>query len=81
MVLVVHPTVLKLSRQIADAVVFARMNGDENNSCMQFLRDLNVFEVPTFLFTRDGEMCGRYVGSGEGELIVEILKYQGVQVT
>ena len=72
---------LKLSRQIADTIVFARMNGDENNSCMQFLRDLNVVEVPTFLFIRDGEMCGRYVGSGEGELIVEILKYQGVQVT
>ena len=72
---------LKLSRQIADTIVFARMNGDENNSCMQFLRDLNEVEVPTFLFTRDGEMCGRYVGSGEGELIVEILKYQGVQVT
>ncbi|RVW38502.1 Thioredoxin-like protein CDSP32, chloroplastic [Vitis vinifera] len=66
---------------IADTIVFARMNGDENNSCMQFLRDLNVVEVPTFLFIRDGEMCGRYVGSGEGELIVEILKYQGVQVT
>ncbi|OVA08874.1 Thioredoxin [Macleaya cordata] len=77
----VYPTVLKLSRQMADTVVFARMNGDENDSCMEFLKDMNVVEVPTFLFVRDGEICGRYVGSGKGELIGEILRYQGVRVT
>uniref|UniRef100_A0A5B7BE72 Thioredoxin domain-containing protein n=1 Tax=Davidia involucrata TaxID=16924 RepID=A0A5B7BE72_DAVIN len=77
----VYPTVLKLSRQMADTVAFARMNGDENESCMQFLRDMNVVEVPTFLFIRDGDICGRYVGSGKGELIGEILRYQGVRVT
>lgn len=76
----VYPTVLKLSRQM-DNVVFARMHGDENDSCMQFLRDMNVVEVPTFLFIRDGEIRGRYVGSGKGELIGEILRYQGVRVT
>lgn len=77
----VYPTVIKLSRQMADTVVFARMNGDENDSCMQFLKDMDVVEVPTFLFIRDGEICGRYVGSGKGELIGEILRYQGVRVT
>ncbi|KAF5205862.1 thioredoxin-like protein CDSP32 protein [Thalictrum thalictroides] len=77
----VYPTVLKLSRQMSDTVVFARMNGDENDSCMKFLKDMNVVEVPTFLFIRDGEICGRYVGSGKGELIGEILRYQGVRVT
>ncbi|KAJ9165916.1 hypothetical protein P3X46_020729 [Hevea brasiliensis] len=77
----VYPTVLKLSRKMADTVVFARMNGDENDSCMQFLKDMDVIEVPTFLFIRDGEICGRYVGSGKGELIGEILRYQGVRVT
>lgn len=76
----VYPTVLKLSKQM-DTVVFARMNGDENDSCMQFLKDMDVVEVPTFLFIRDGEICGRYVGSGKGELIGEILRYQGVRVT
>ncbi|CAI9117021.1 OLC1v1018332C1 [Oldenlandia corymbosa var. corymbosa] len=74
----VYPTVIKLSRQMMDTVVFARMNGDENDSCMQFLKDQNVVEVPTFLFIRNGEIRGRYVGSGKGELIGEILKYQGV---
>ncbi|KAK1273981.1 hypothetical protein QJS04_geneDACA009678 [Acorus gramineus] len=77
----VYPLVLKLSRSMEDAVVFARMNGDENDSCMEFLRDMEVVEVPTFLFIRNGEICGRYVGSGKGELIGEILKYQGVKVT
>ncbi|KAF8406668.1 hypothetical protein HHK36_008758 [Tetracentron sinense] len=77
----VYPTVIKLSKQMADTVVFARMNGDENDSCMQFLKEMNVIEVPTFLFIRDGEICGRYVGSGKGELIGEILRYQGVRVT
>ena len=76
----VYPTVVKLSKQM-DTVVFARMNGDENDSCMQFLKDMDVVEVPTFLFIRDGEISGRYVGSGRGELIGEILRYQGVRVT
>ncbi|KAL6212747.1 hypothetical protein ACLB2K_017965 [Fragaria x ananassa] len=77
----VYPTVVKLSRKMEDTVVFARMNGDENESCLQFLKDMEVVEVPTFLFIRDGEICGRYVGSGKGELIGEILRYQGVRVT
>ncbi|KAM7253110.1 hypothetical protein ACFE04_025728 [Oxalis oulophora] len=77
----VYPTVLKLSRQMEDTVVFARMNGDENESCMQFLKDMEVIQVPTFLFIRDGNISGRYVGSGKGELIGEILRYQGVRVT
>lgn len=77
----VYPTVVKLSKMMADTVVFARMNGDENDSCLQFLKDMDVVEVPTFLFIRDGEICGRYVGSGKGELIGEILRYQGVRVT
>ncbi|KAH7690094.1 Monodehydroascorbate reductase (NADH) protein [Dioscorea alata] len=77
----VYPTVLKLSRSMGDTVVFARMNGDENESCMGYLKDMDVVQVPTFLFIRDGVICGRYVGSGKGELVGEILRYQGVRVT
>ncbi|CAN6481615.1 unnamed protein product [Victoria cruziana] len=76
----VYPTVVKLSKQM-DNVVFARMNGDENESCMQFLKEMEVVQVPTFVFVRDGVLLGRYVGSGKGELIGEILRYQGVRVT
>lgn len=77
----VYPTVVKLSRSMEDTVVFARMNGDENESCMEFLKRMDVIQVPTFLFIRDGDIVGRYVGSGKGELIGEILRYQGVRVT
>ncbi|KAJ7522470.1 hypothetical protein O6H91_18G012400 [Diphasiastrum complanatum] len=77
----VYPTVIKLARKMADTTVFARMHGDENDSCMDLLREMDVVEVPTFLFIRDGKVCGRYVGSGRGELIGEILRYQGVRVT
>ncbi|KAL5198190.1 hypothetical protein ABZP36_001702 [Zizania latifolia] len=77
----VYPTVVKLSRTMADTTVFARMNGDENDSCMEFLRDMDVVEVPTFVFIKDGEIVGRYVGSGRGELVGEILRYNGVRVT
>jgi thiol:disulfide interchange protein len=77
----VYPTVVKLSRTMADTAVFARMNGDENDACMEFLKDMEVVEVPTFLFIRDNKIVGRYVGSGKGELIGEILRYQGVRVT
>ncbi|WCJ44292.1 Thioredoxin-like protein CDSP32 chloroplastic [Euphorbia peplus] len=77
----VYPLVIKLSKQMSDVVVFARMNGDENESCMEFLKEMDVIEVPTFLFIRNGEISGRYVGSGRGELIGEILRYEGVKVT
>ena len=37
------------------------MNGDENDNCMQFLRDMNVAEVPTFLFVRVKSMEDTWV--------------------
>jgi hypothetical protein len=77
----VYPTVVELSRSMADTTVFARMNGDQNNSCMQFLKDMDVVEVPTFLFIRDGKIVGRYIWSGKGELVGEILRYSGVRIT
>ena len=77
----VYPTVVKLAKKMTDTVVFARMNGNENEECMEFLKQMKVIEVPTFLFIRDCKICGRYVGSGKGELIGEILRYQGVRVT
>ncbi|MCL7043332.1 hypothetical protein MKW94_003336 [Papaver nudicaule] len=44
--------------------------------CMQFLKDMKIVRVPTFLFIRDGDVCGRYVGSCKAELIREVLKYR-----
>jgi thioredoxin-like negative regulator of GroEL len=77
----VYPTFVKLARKMRGAAVFARINGDENEELMELLRKLEVVEVPTFVFIRAGRTLGRYVGSGRGELIGEILRYQGVRVT
>ncbi|KAH7282846.1 hypothetical protein KP509_35G049800 [Ceratopteris richardii] len=77
----VYPTFVKLAKKMRDTSVFARINGDETDELMALMRTLNVVEVPTFLFIKDGRVRGRYVGSGKGELVGEILKYQGVRVT
>ncbi|KAL5185828.1 Thioredoxin-like protein CDSP32, chloroplastic [Glycine soja] len=42
-----------------------------NVGLMQFLRDMEVIQVPTFLFIRDGNI------EGKGELIGEILSREG----
>ncbi|KAH9693555.1 Thioredoxin-like protein CDSP32 [Citrus sinensis] len=65
----IYPFMVDLSRQCNDVefilVMGDEMNGDENDSCMQFLRDMNVVEVPTFLFIRDGQIRGRCRKQGQ----------------
>ncbi|KAI3867927.1 hypothetical protein MKX03_022795 [Papaver bracteatum] len=75
----VYPTFLMLSKQMVDDVVFAKIDRDENDNCKDFLEDMEVVEVPTFLFIRDGVIRGRYVGSGKVKLMGEILRYQRYQ--
>lgn len=77
----VYPTFVKLAKKMRETAVFARIHGDENEELMGLLKQMDVVEVPTFLFFTDGELRGRYVGSGKGELVGEILRYQGVRVT
>lgn len=66
---------------MADSAVFARLHGDESEDCQELLKLMGVVEVPTFLFVKAGKLLGRYVGSGRGSLIGEILRHQGVRVT
>lgn len=56
----IYPTMVKLAKRMVDTIVFSRMNGDENEECMEFLITMKILEVPTFLFIKDGEICGRY---------------------
>eukprot|EP00271_Cylindrocystis_brebissonii_P008568 TRINITY_DN22956_c0_g1_i1.p1 TRINITY_DN22956_c0_g1~~TRINITY_DN22956_c0_g1_i1.p1 ORF type:complete len:374 (+),score=59.59 TRINITY_DN22956_c0_g1_i1:364-1485(+) len=77
----VYPTVIKLAHTFAEVATFVRVFGDENSSCKQLMREYEVKAVPTFLFFRGGALIGRFVGSGRGELIGEMLRYQGVQCT
>ncbi|MCO5572589.1 hypothetical protein L7F22_026345 [Adiantum nelumboides] len=77
----VYPTFVKLAKKMRETAVFARIHGDENEELMGLMKQMDVVEVPTFLFFTGGELRGRYVGSGKGELVGEILRYQGVRVT
>lgn len=77
----VWPTVMKLADKMEDTVIFAKLDGTENESCKRFISQMKIREVPTFLFYRDGDLVGKYVGSGRGELIGEVLRYQGVRCT
>jgi hypothetical protein len=53
--------VVKLSRSMADTTVFARMNGDQNDSCMQFLKDMDVVEAGAHLPLHQGRQDRRPV--------------------
>lgn len=82
----VYPTVLKLSKQMADTAVFARMNGDENDSRMQFLNDMEVVELQASLSTRHSDilwaLCRAGPGrSGRWEIIGGSSYLQGVRIT
>ncbi|CAI5526388.1 unnamed protein product [Closterium sp. Naga37s-1] len=58
----IHPTVVKLAQRMPDTAVFARVFGDNNESTVTLMREMNIVEAPTFLFYRRGELLGRYVG-------------------
>lgn len=77
----VYPTVLQMSQRMADVVVFGRLFGDRNEGTKALLTELGIVEAPTFLFYRNKKLLGRYVGSGKGELIGEVLRHQGVDCT
>lgn len=70
----IYPSVVKLASYMSGRVIFARMNADEDDKCMKMLREMGVFKVPAFLFLKNGELCGRYIGSNMSSLIREIVK-------
>ncbi|KAG1664584.1 hypothetical protein FOA52_012526 [Chlamydomonas sp. UWO 241] len=71
----VYPAVLALSKNFVGYASFARMM-DEGGELITMLQELNVIEVPTFLFYREGKEVGRHVGSSRADLIGQILTMQ-----
>lgn len=70
----IFPAVLALAKNMGpDYAAFARLMGDESAETQALLRELNILEVPTFLFYRNGQPVGRHVGSSRGDLIGQIL--------
>lgn len=72
----IFPAVLALAKNFTGFAHFARLIGDESDEAQHLLKELNVNEVPTFLFYRAGKPTGRHVGSSRADLIGQILQQQ-----
>ncbi|GFR44452.1 hypothetical protein Agub_g5684 [Astrephomene gubernaculifera] len=72
----VFPAVVALSRSFKGFASFGRLLGDASEETEGLLRELNIVEVPTFVFFRAGKEVGRHVGSDRGDLIGQILQQQ-----
>lgn len=72
----IFPAVLALAKNFTGYAHFARLIGDESEATQKVLKQLNVNEVPTFLFYRGGKPTGRHVGSSRADLIGQILQQQ-----
>lgn len=73
----IYPAVLALAKNFTGMAVFGRLMGDASKEHEELMRELNILEVPTFLFYRNGRSVGRHVGSSRGDLIGQILMQQG----
>jgi hypothetical protein len=74
----IFPAVMALAKNMQGFASFARLIGDASPDVQELLQELNVTEVPTFLFYRSGKEVGRFAGSGRGDLIGHILQLQNV---
>ena len=73
----IFPAVLALAKSFVGYAAFARVMADDDNEDLQrLMQELNVIQVPTFLFYRNGQAVGRHVGSSRGDLIGQILAQQ-----
>lgn len=72
----IFPAVLALAKNFTNYAHFARLIGDETEETAELLQELNVNEVPTFLFYRGGKPTGKHVGSSRADLIGQILQQQ-----
>ena len=71
----IYPAVLALAKGFREVAVFARLMADSDEG-KALAKALNIRQVPTFLFYRNGEPVGRHVGSSRGDLIGQVLKQQ-----
>ena len=71
----IYPAVLALAKGFSEVAVFARLMADSDEG-KAVAKALNIRQVPTFLFYRNGEPVGRHVGSSRGDLIGQVLKQQ-----
>jgi len=73
----VYPAVLALAKNFKGYVSFARLLVDDPNLA-SLKEELNVVDVPLFLFYQDGKEVQRYASSSRADLIGHILSVQGM---
>lgn len=69
----IFPAVVALGKSFQGTADFARLIGDESPETEAMLKELDIKEVPTFLFYSEGKEVGRHVGSSRGDLIGKLL--------
>jgi thiol-disulfide isomerase/thioredoxin len=70
----IYPCFVTLAMNFKGMIDFARLELDESTEAKALLRELRVFEVPTFLLFHKGKEVSRDVSSHRGDLIGHILQ-------
>lgn len=78
----IYPAVLALAKNFSGVARFARFLIDKcpEDEEATVAKELNLLEVPTFLFYKGGELQHRFVGSSRGDLLGQVLRQLGAQV-
>eukprot|EP00210_Caulerpa_lentillifera_P006676 g6379.t1 len=73
----IYPAVLALARNLKGYVKFARVLVDDPKTS-SLAQELNIIDVPTFLYYKEGKEIIRHASSSRGDLIGDILTVQGM---
>eukprot|EP00873_Tetraselmis_striata_P027783 jgi/Tetstr1/448047/TSEL_035347.t1 len=72
----VYPAVLALAKNTAGACRWARLAGDSSAEAAALMKELNVTEVPTFVFFEGNREVGRYSGTDRYGLMNKVIAIQ-----
>jgi len=72
----IFPAVVSLARAFQGVVKFARIIVDLNAETASIFKELDIDEVPTFVFYFQGEERHRFTSSSRGDLIGQLLEQQ-----
>lgn len=65
------PTIDEVSSELGTSVTIGKMDADEN---MDFVKSLNVRNIPTLLFYKNGEVVERSVGVKSKSEIIKLVE-------
>ena len=65
------PIIEQVSSEMGDKIIVGKMDADLN---LDFVKELNVRNIPTILYLKDGEVVNRTVGLKTKKEILEIVE-------